>query len=98
MFLTSPTGVPSCLKPEAQQAPGGLEAIVFTGRGKDGYLAVKRIDNAERSRSDGARYPSYMYVAQASPTGRDLLRLRPIIGTFLAISLRCTPHWCIAPR
>jgi hypothetical protein len=28
MFFTSPTGVPSCLKPVAQQAAGGLEAIV----------------------------------------------------------------------
>lgn len=28
MFFTSPTGVPSCLKPVAQQAPGGLEAIL----------------------------------------------------------------------
>lgn len=27
-FLISPTGVPSCLKPEAQQAPGALEAIL----------------------------------------------------------------------
>jgi hypothetical protein len=28
MFFTSPTGVPSCLKPVAQQAAGGLEAMM----------------------------------------------------------------------
>lgn len=28
MFFVSPTGVPSCLKPEAQHAPGALEAIL----------------------------------------------------------------------
>lgn len=30
MFFTSPAGVPSCLKPEAQQAAGGLEAMMYT--------------------------------------------------------------------
>lgn len=28
MFFTSPTGVPSCLKPVAQQEAGGLEAMM----------------------------------------------------------------------
>lgn len=32
MFFTSPTGVPSCLKPVAQHAPGGLEAILKSPR------------------------------------------------------------------
>lgn len=39
-FLTSPTGVPSCLKPWAQQAPGGLDAIVMC----KGWWGGRRVD------------------------------------------------------